>query len=61
MAKNITIENVLSLIPFANQFDLITLMNEICRFVSDHFKSVLDDTSFFELDLNDIIAIVKEC
>lgn len=59
MAKNITIENVLSLIPFANQFDLITLMNEICRFVSDHFKSVLDDTSFFELDLNDIIAMLK--
>lgn len=51
--------NVVSLIPFTNQFDLNTLMNEICRFVSDHFKSVLDDASFFELDLNDLIAMLK--
>lgn len=59
VAKNITLENVVSLIPFTNQFDLNTLMNEICRFVSDHFKSVLDDASFFELDLNDLIAMLK--
>ena len=52
-------QNVVSLIPFTNQFDLNTLMNEICRFVSDHFKSVLDDASFFELDLNDLIAMLK--
>lgn len=59
VAKNITLENVVSLIPFTNQFDLNTLMNEICRFVSDHFKSVPDDASFFELDLNDLIAMLK--
>jgi hypothetical protein len=59
VAKNITLEDVVSLIPFTNQFDLNTLMNEICRFVSDHFKSVLDDVSFFELDLNDLIAMLK--
>lgn len=60
MANNLEIDNVIQLVPFANQFNLKHLHNSICTLMSEKFHELCKSGAFFKLGADDFKTLVKD-
>lgn len=59
MAKNIDMDNLIQLVPFAIQFNLMHLLNSICIFISKYFYKLKQNGAFWELSVGDFKMLLK--
>lgn len=59
MAKKIDMDNLMHLVPFAIQFNLMHLLNSICIFISKYFYKLKQNGAFWELPVSDFKILLK--
>lgn len=59
MAKKIDMDNLIHLVRFAIQFNLMHLLNSICIFISKYFYKLKQNGAFWELSVGDFKMLLK--